>query len=348
MAKPHGSDRPVWQEQYLSSVLLAWLSLALFQFGPYYSDFLSRPTKLSLLLLVVSYTVTAPFAYALIPRRDISYSKAYITLRMLRRVSGLLFEYLRRFPVKTEAKLLKISETERVAGLFIVVKLFFLPLMLNFLFINYHSLQSDFQSLQSVSSLMTADVFNSIVYPLLFTLFIFIDTVVFTFGYTVEGRIFRNRVRSVEPTFLGWFVALVSYPPFSGFVGGYLVWYANDFVVFSSQAITAVVHIVLLILIAVYASASVALGPKASNLTNRGIVNYGPYRFVRHPAYICKTLIWWITIIPVLSLAAVFSMAVWTCIYFLRAITEERHLIRDPDYQAYCIKVKYRFIPGLV
>jgi protein-S-isoprenylcysteine O-methyltransferase Ste14 len=38
---------------------------------------------------------------------------------------------------------------------------------------------------------------------------------------------------------------------------------------------------------------------------------------------------------------------VWGTIYFLRSVTEERFLMRDPDYVAYCRKVKYRFIPGI-
>jgi protein-S-isoprenylcysteine O-methyltransferase Ste14 len=45
---------------------------------------------------------------------------------------------------------------------------------------------------------------------------------------------------------------------------------------------------------------------------------------------------------------AVLSMAFWSLIYYLRAVTEERHLMNDPDYQAYCRKVRYRFIPGLI
>ena len=34
-------------------------------------------------------------------------------------------------------------------------------------------------------------------------------------------------------------------------------------------------------------------------------------------------------------------------IYGLRAITEERHLMREPHYRDYCKKVPWRFIPGL-
>ena len=40
-------------------------------------------------------------------------------------------------------------------------------------------------------------------------------------------------------------------------------------------------------------------------------------------------------------------LAGWNMIYFLRAMTEERHLRADPDYRAYCEHVPYRFIPGI-
>jgi protein-S-isoprenylcysteine O-methyltransferase Ste14 len=35
----------------------------------------------------------------------------------------------------------------------------------------------------------------------------------------------------------------------------------------------------------------------------------------------------------------------WATLYFLRGITEERFLMRDPEYVEYCKKVKYHFIP---
>ena len=57
-------------------------------------------------------------------------------------------------------------------------------------------------------------------------------------------------------------------------------------------------NITLLLAMTVFAWSSVALGFKASNLTNRGIVSRGPYAFVRHPAYAAKNLAWWIGAVP--------------------------------------------------
>ena len=47
-------------------------------------------------------------------------------------------------------------------------------------------------------------------------------------------------------------------------------------------------------------------------------------------------------------LVQVLGLVVLTGMYYMRAITEERHLRRDPEYRAYMKKVPYRFIPGVI
>jgi protein-S-isoprenylcysteine O-methyltransferase Ste14 len=47
------------------------------------------------------------------------------------------------------------------------------------------------------------------------------------------------------------------------------------------------------------------------------------------------------------SFCTLCGFVAWATIYFLRAITEERFLGKDPEYVAYCQRVKYRFIPGV-
>jgi len=96
-----------------------------------------------------------------------------------------------------------------------------------------------------------------------------------------------------------------------------------------------------------YLFATFALGAKCSNLTNRGIVQNGIYKFVRHPAYASKILAWWLLCIPILNIKVIISMFVWTIIYLLRGYTEEQHLLKDQDYIDYCKKVKWKFIPYL-
>jgi protein-S-isoprenylcysteine O-methyltransferase Ste14 len=194
---------------------------------------------------------------------------------------------------------------------------------------------------------------------LLLHLILFVDVLVFTFGYLVELPRLGNQIRSVDPSPIGWAAALVCYPPFNSVTAYVYGSTASDFPQFDDPTAHALGNALLLAMMALYAWASVALGWKGSNLTHRGIVAHGPYRFVRHPAYICKNTAWWIGSLPLFAKAfeqswtaggaALLTMASWSAIYLLRALTEEDHLRRvDGDYAAYAARVRWRFIPGLV
>ena len=185
------------------------------------------------------------------------------------------------------------------------------------------------------------------------------DVLLFTVGYLIESRRLGNEIRSVDPTLIGWAAALLCYPPFNTITSKILGAPVSDFPQFDDTALHFSLNILLLGLMAVYASASVALGLKASNLTHRGIVRRGPYAFIRHPAYVCKNLAWWVGSAPLLvtqfnlsfvaGIMTLASVIGWTLLYVLRALTEEDHLRRvDDAYGDYAAKVRYRFIPGLI
>ena len=202
-------------------------------------------------------------------------------------------------------------------------------------------------------------IFNSHLFWFLFKVILFLDVFFFTIGYLVELRLLNNEIRSVDPTLLGWAVALACYPPFNYLTGAILSTPMVDFPQFDSDFTHVVMNGILLFLMAVFTSASVALNFKASNLTHRGIVTGGPYRFVRHPAYACKNIAWWIGSVPLFltsfheshwqAFLVLMSVMGWTLIYTFRAITEEEHLNSvDGEYREYCTKVPYRFLPGVI
>jgi protein-S-isoprenylcysteine O-methyltransferase Ste14 len=92
----------------------------------------------------------------------------------------------------------------------------------------------------------------------------------------------------------------------------------------------------------VYAWSTAAFGLRFSNLTNRGIITDGPYRWLKHPAYVSKNLSWWLISVPfiagagwVTAVVSCLMMGAVNLIYYLRAKTEERHLRADPAYRAY-------------
>lgn len=145
------------------------------------------------------------------------------------------------------------------------------------------------------------------------------------------------------------------YPPFNNNVSNLVGWYSTDFPTFNNAMIHLTLNIWILLLMAIYTWASISLGFKASNLTNRWIVRKGPYKFVRHPAYICKNIAWLIGWLPLVflsfsqenisTLAVIIWLISWASIYYMRAMTEEAHLSLDPDYIKYKKQVPYKFIP---
>lgn len=316
---------------YILNLILIWTAIAIYNFLPYYQNFLRQETQNILFYIALAYTAFGLLYYYYSPEEKIRPSKGL-----------LIFSAMKK---SISEKRLVFDKSEKTALLFIIVKFFFLPIMLNFFLDNYFSVKSQLPTLIKTSSLFTINGFNFAVFPFLLALFFLIDTLWFAFGYAFESKILKNEIRSVEPTILGWFVALICYPPFNSFLTRYTNWYANESVIFFSNEITFFARIVIILLLAIYVGATLALGAKSSNLTNRGIVSKGPYAVIRHPAYLSKNLIWWLTIIPIASWPAVFGMAAWSFIYHLRTITEERHLSQDPDYIEYKKQVRYRYIP---
>ncbi len=181
----------------------------------------------------------------------------------------------------------------------------------------------------------------------LITFMFVIDVAFATAGYILTFRPLDSHIRSANPFAAAWAAALICYPPFILMGEGgpldyhpgtadWTHWYAgHDWLLAANGAI-------LVGLTAVYAWATVAFGIRFSNLTHRGILTHGPYRFTRHPAYLSKNLFWWFATIPMFTtgswtdaVRATVLMGVVAGVYYWRAKTEERHLSLDPAYRDY-------------
>ena len=273
--------------------------------------------------------------------KAIEHERVYLIASGLKKVFSFIF-------INKLKKDSLISKDEKVSLLFYLVKLYFTPVMIGFLIGNTTSF-AQFLS-NSNSFAITKENILGAYFHLIFYSILILDTLIFAFGYLFESPKFKNVVKSVEPTALGWMAAIICYPPINSLTGNILGWYSADFGDFKNIDLNLAAGFISLLLFSIYVWASIALWTKASNLTNRGIVSKGPYKYVRHPAYISKNLSWWIMGIPFIQASgfiAIFSLSAWTIIYFVRAITEERHLSQDPDYIEYTKKVKYMFVPGL-
>jgi protein-S-isoprenylcysteine O-methyltransferase Ste14 len=221
-----------------------------------------------------------------------------------------------------------------------LVKAFYLPLFVVYTHGQLNGLLNfDLASLQA-TNLRLYDFLNDFVYGL--------DVLYATVGYVLSFRIIDTHLRTAEPTMLGWVVALECYDPFwrGLFQRQYLHYEGIGFGPWLENHLTlrwAWVAIVLG-LDSIYVLATFAFGLRFSNLTHRGILTNGPYRFSKHPAYIAKNLSWWLISVPFLpyhgwleALRNSFLLGGVNVIYFLRAKTEERHLSRDPTYVAYAL-----------
>jgi hypothetical protein len=254
-----------------------------------------------------------------------------------------------------------LAHVDRVAVLTTLLKAYFGPFMVMALLQHVLSALGNGWAIaaQWSTNFGLLEMFNRYGYQLMLKFILFVDVAVFTVGYLVEMPRLKNEIRSVDPTLLGWAAAMLCYPPFNKITGAILGSNVSDFPQFDDPAAHVILNLLLLVLMGIYASASIALGLKASNLTHRGIVARGPYARVRHPAYVAKNMAWWIGSIPLVSAAfaqstfagavAVASVIGWSLLYVLRAVTEEDHLRSvDGEYAAYAARVRYRFIPGVV
>ncbi|EIZ78862.1 isoprenylcysteine carboxyl methyltransferase [Novosphingobium sp. Rr 2-17] len=178
-----------------------------------------------------------------------------------------------------------------------------------------------------------------------------IDVQIGTVGYVFTFRPLDAHIRSGNPRLAGWVAALVCYPPFvwgtmgRGDVLGYEVGTTGWAGALQGHPALLWGWAALLVaLTGIYAWATVAFGLRFSNLTYRGILTNGPYRFTRHPAYLSKNLFWWCSTLPFVvnngswtdAVRNTVLLGVVSGIYYWRARTEEAHLLgEDAKYREY-------------
>jgi len=79
----------------------------------------------------------------------------------------------------------------------------------------------------------------------------------------------------------------------------------------------------------------------------RSIATGGPYRFVRHPAYLGELLMVAACVIAGPSAFTALVAVAALPLVMLRIGAEERLLVRSPSYVEYAGRIRYRLLPGL-
>lgn len=152
-------------------------------------------------------------------------------------------------------------------------------------------------------------------------------------GMLVLVFLFRRLPNDVSFRFYDWFIAIVG---------------TCMFMVVEPQGGRetllgkAVMSIGLLLTVAAIVSLNRSFGVVAAN---RGIKREGLYRFIRHPLYAAYFMIIASFLLNYPSRFNFVIAAIHTGVQILRIYSEERFLMRDPEYQAYAGCTRYRLVP---
>jgi|GEM_PF-1615002 protein-S-isoprenylcysteine O-methyltransferase Ste14 len=175
------------------------------------------------------------------------------------------------------------------------------------------------------------------------------DLIIATSGYVFAAKWLGTDVKSTDDSWSGWLVCMICYPPL-------LIIYRwisqqTDKVVWSDWLLPDTpVYWLWAALITLswttYWLSTASFGWRFSNLTWRGLVSHGPYRYSKHPAYIAKNIYWWMHTVPFVGVGIgmdliqnLFGMVFISTVYYLRAKTEERHLMRFAEYRQYSLNI---------
>jgi len=219
------------------------------------------------------------------------------------------------------------------------IKTFFLPLM-------FSHFCNDLQKFlyYDLDKLINFHFFFEFLYDNLY----FIDVGIASVGYLLAFRLTDTHYRSAEPTLLGWVAALVCYQPFWTLINREYLTYDSQLQwgswLWNNPIMYGIWGTLILIFTAIYVWSHVSFGARFSNLTHRGIITNGPYRWTKHPSYVAKNIAWWMISIPFMAngdtgegLRHCLLLLGVNFIYLTRAKTEEWHLSHDPDYIAYAL-----------
>ncbi|MEE9431976.1 MAG: hypothetical protein V3V16_13090, partial [Melioribacteraceae bacterium] len=199
-----------------STVIL--LLLAFYNFSSYYANFLAKETVTTLTVLGIVY-----LCYTWIKTlnsKEENHLKFYILYEVISKSYSKYF--LKNNQVNSE-KILNEDDTNKL--LFVFVKMFYIPVMLNFTINNFNVVSDLFFKLQFYkASDFTIANWYKIILPLTFL----IDTSYYLFGYLIESKKLGSTVRSVDKSTLSWLVTLACYPPFNSVSTMIFPWYAFD------------------------------------------------------------------------------------------------------------------------
>ncbi len=317
-------SNPSWSRVLIKLVGLelsvGFIALLYWLFPEYHGDYYDLYWKLLRTLWPIWFLTSIPYFY-FVDKRMLNPEDAYFHM------GNLFFLNFKKVDMKIVG--------QHLLGW--LIKGFFLPLMFIYFCGDLRGLiRLDFEKIVSFKH------FYDAYYDTIFL----VDVGIVSMGYLLSLKLFDTHIRSAEPTMTGWVVALICYDPFASLIGRNYFNYTSDYAwgawLFGNPLAYGIWGSIILILFSIYVWASLMFGCRFSNLTHRGILTNGPYKYTKHPAYISKNIGWWMISIPFLAQGGVsvalsksLLLLAFNAVYFIRAKTEERNLSQDSTYVQY-------------
>lgn len=180
------------------------------------------------------------------------------------------------------------------------------------------------------------------VYRGVWRLVAYLDLIMGAAGYLITLRVLGTHVRSVSRDPVEWAVTLACYWPLWPIIYGQIA-YVDEVKWYSHMDIGGPIWWIWVVLLIIFKLlwlvAGLAHGIRFSNLTHRGIITTGLFRWFVHPSYTFKVLGYWFLLLPFLhpehAVHHTLALTFVTWLYWMRGKTEERRLSADPIYRAY-------------
>lgn len=352
-------------KHYLSSVLVYGLVLVLLFIIPAFNQDVPNPYISSLTVLLTYYILYVVFAYPIFKKlrpESVLTSRSVVIVEYLKKI-------FKKLPPEEKLTVLTMNEDEKQAFVILFIKAFFGSYCLSLLCNKYlPQLVYDFDFLNALfnNSMFYAQnngfwggviQFIDDTADMWLILMFMITNLVLAFSYLTEANIFKNKIKYADTSFLGVFSCIICYYPFILLTEKIMPVTLKELVPVENAPVRISLYVLVIITNLIMTISVLRLGTKSGNLTNRGVVTSFPYNIVRHPEYAMRILYIILTIIPMYiigelsvlgNIVLTAGMLMWILVYVIRAVTEERNLIKDDDYKNYMQKVKHRFIPFVV
>lgn len=350
---------------YLSSILVYGVVLFLLAICPLFNHDIRNPYFNYITVLGAYYILYVIFAYPIFTKlkpESILNSRSVSIINYFKKI------FDKNMSLEERLHRIEPQEDEKQALVILFIKAFFGTYCLSLLCNEFlPSVDYDFHFLgaifgQTIKDISTDGLWIGILQfiddsaDMWLKIMLTITTLVYAISYLSDTKFLRSKIKYADTTPLGILSCLACFYPF--------MLITNQLVPMTQEALIPVDNNVLRIVLYVLVTlanfgsliAVLKLGARVGNLTNRGIVTGFPYNIVRHPDYSMQMCYVILTVIPVCvnvenilgKIIFAIGAVIWLFIYYLRAITEERNLIKDEKYLEYTQKVKHRFIPGVI